>query len=75
MSQTIKEDLAKEYYAKEAKIKDQEIEVYYKYWDGFQSVRKLRLKKDTKISQFLEFCKRDLTDDYPDMKNIKGEFG
>ena len=71
----LRTELTKEYYEKEMKVKGQEIEVYYKYWDGFQQVQKLRLKKDTKISIFTECIRQELQIDYPDMRSINGEYG
>lgn len=71
----LRSELTKEYYDKEKIIRDQQIEVYYKYWDGFQQIQKLRLKKDTKISVFTECVRQELQVDYPDMRSINGEYG
>lgn len=46
-----------------------------KYWDGFEIMKTIRIKKDTKIGLFQEICRREFIEEYPDLKSIRGEFG
>lgn len=57
------------------RLKQEALELKVKYWDGFEIIKTLRIKKETKIGFFQEICRRDFIDEYPDLKSIRGEFG
>lgn len=46
-----------------------------KFWDGFEIMKTVMVKKEMKIGLFQEVCRREYIDEYPDFKGMRGEFG
>lgn len=46
-----------------------------KYWDRFEVVKTLRVRKELKIGFFQEICRQEYLDEYPDFKSTRGEVG
>lgn len=57
------------------RMRQEAIELTVKYWDGFEILKTIRIKKETKIGLFQEICRREFLEEYPDLKSIRGEFG
>ena len=51
-----REELRQEWSAKQEKIKNEEIEITYSYWDGSGHRRQVRMRKGNSIQQFLQRC-------------------
>jgi protein FAM50 len=55
------------------KKKNEEIEVVYSYWDGSGHRRSVTFKKGTSIGRFLESCRDQLKESFPELRGISSE--
>jgi protein FAM50 len=55
------------------KKKNEEIEVVYSYWDGSGHRRSVTLKKGTSIGRFLDACRDQLKESFPELRGISSE--
>lgn len=62
---TLREKLRQEWVEAQEKLKNEEMEVTYSYWDGSGHRRTLVMSKGTSIYQFLQRC----------LESLRGEFG
>jgi len=69
----LKRKLEEEWKASQEEIKKELIEVTYSYWDGSGHRRTVKVPKGTKISQFLETCRRDLQDAFHELRATSAE--
>ncbi|KRW99734.1 hypothetical protein PPERSA_07811 [Pseudocohnilembus persalinus] len=67
-----KEKLQLEYIQRKEKLENQIVELQYAYWDGFNVVKKLRVKQKTTIFDFIEMCRKNLLEEYPHLAKTKG---
>ena len=51
-----REELRQEWSGKQEKLKSEEIEITYSYWDGSGHRRQVRMKKGNSMQQFLQRC-------------------
>ncbi|GAB1598050.1 protein FAM50A-like [Argonauta hians] len=66
----LREQLRQEWVAKQEKIKNEEIEITYSYWDGSGHRRQVKMKKGNSIQQFLQRCLENLRKEFNDLKSI-----
>ncbi|XP_046582468.1 protein FAM50A-like [Haliotis rubra] len=66
----MREQLQQEWEEKQAKIKNEEIDITYSYWDGSGHRRQVRMKKGNSIQQFLQKCLENLRREFNDLKSI-----
>jgi len=62
-----------EYKLLEETKKKGNIEVTYSYWDGSGHRRSIMVTKGTRVDQFLEKCRRELADQFHELRNISAE--
>lgn len=63
-----REKLSLEWKEKQAKIKAEEIEVVYSYWDGSGHRRSIKMKKGNSIQQFLQLALETLRKEFNELK-------
>ena len=64
-----REELRQEWENKQQKIKSEEIEITYSYWDGSGHRRVVRMKKGNSIQQFLQRCLENIRREFNELKN------
>jgi len=63
-----REELRQEWAAKQEKIKSEEIDITYSYWDGSGHRRQVRMRKGNSIHQFLQRCLEQLRREFNELK-------
>jgi len=63
-----REELRQEWAAKQEKIKSEEIDIVYSYWDGSGHRRQVRMHKGNSIHQFLQRCLEQLRREFNELK-------
>lgn len=66
----MREQLRQEWVLKQEKLKDEEIDITYSYWDGSGHRRQVRMKKGNSIQQFLQKCLEGLRREFNDLKSV-----
>ncbi|KAL3321183.1 Protein fam50a [Cichlidogyrus casuarinus] len=69
----LREELRKEWVAKQAQIKEEEITITYSYWDGSGHRRAIKLKKGNTIHLFLQRCVEQLRAEFPELKTATAD--
>ncbi|XP_014662907.1 PREDICTED: protein FAM50A-like [Priapulus caudatus] len=64
----LREQLRQEWVTKQEKLRSEEIEITYSYWDGSGHRRNVRMKKGNSISQFLHRCLENLRKEFTELK-------
>ncbi len=62
--------LRKEWMEEQERIKKEELEVVYSYWDGSGHRRQIVTTKGTTIGKFLEMVRSELAKDFIEMKSV-----
>lgn len=65
---TERERLRQEWVEMQQKMKNEDIEVTYSYWDGSGHRKKCVMKQGDSIQKFLQQCLRDLRQEFTDLK-------
>lgn len=65
-----REQLREEWATKQEKLKNEEIEITYSYWDGSGHRRQVRMRKGNSIQQFLQKCLEGLRREFNDLKSV-----
>ncbi|XP_046839521.1 protein FAM50A-A-like isoform X2 [Xenia sp. Carnegie-2017] len=68
-----RERLRQEWVDMQDKIKKEDIEITYSYWDGSGHRRRLIMKKGNSIQQFLQKCLEQLRKDFTELKPVTTE--
>lgn len=68
-----REKIRQEWVEKQEKIKDENVEITYSYWDGSGHRRTVKMKKGSKISHFLQKCIEQLRKDFTEFRAITTE--
>ncbi|XP_062522683.1 protein FAM50A-like [Corticium candelabrum] len=68
-----RETLRQEWESEQEKLKDQDIEITYSYWDGSGHRRTVVMKKGNSIGQFLSRCLQNLRKDFPELRGASTE--
>lgn len=63
-----REELRQEWAAKQEKIKSEEIDITYSYWDGSGHRRQVRMRKGNSVHQFLQRCLEHLRKEFNELK-------
>lgn len=66
----LREQLREEWATKQEKLKNEEIEITYSYWDGSGHRRQVRMRKGNSIQQFLQKCLEGLRKEFNDLKSV-----
>ncbi|XP_063427902.1 protein FAM50A-B-like [Mytilus trossulus] len=66
----LREQLREEWATKQEKLKNEEIEITYSYWDGSGHRRQVRMRKGNSIQQFLQKCLEGLRREFNDLKSV-----
>lgn len=69
----LREKLATEWREKQQKLKEEEIEITFSYWDGSGHRRVVRMKKGNSIYQFLQACMETLRKDFNELRSISAD--
>lgn len=64
-----RERLRQQWVEMQAKLKAEDIEITYSYWDGSGHRRKCLMKKGDSIQKFLQQCLRNLRQEFSDLKS------
>ncbi|XP_006278246.1 protein FAM50A [Alligator mississippiensis] len=65
----LREELRQEWEAKQEKIKNEEIEITFSYWDGSGHRRTVKMKKGNTIQQFLQKALEILRKDFSELRS------
>lgn len=68
-----REKIRQEWVEEQEKIKSEDIEITYSYWDGSGHRRTLTMKKGNKISHFLQKCVEQLRKDFTEFRAVTTE--
>ncbi|XP_062573785.1 protein FAM50A-like [Saccostrea cucullata] len=66
----LREQLRQEWEEKQERMKNEEIDITYSYWDGSGHRRQARMKKGNSIQQFLQKCLETLRREFNDLKVV-----
>lgn len=66
----LREQLREEWATKQEKLKNEEIEITYSYWDGSGHRRQVRMRKGNSMQQFLQKCLEGLRKEFNDLKSV-----
>lgn len=69
----LREKLAAEWRDRQQKLKEEEIEITFSYWDGSGHRRMVRMKKGNSIYQFLQACMEILRKDFNELRSISAD--
>ncbi|CAH8840201.1 unnamed protein product [Trichobilharzia szidati] len=69
----LREELRREWVAKQAAIKEEEIVITYSYWDGSGHRKQVRMKKGHSIHLFLHRCLEQLRKDFSELKSASAD--
>ena len=69
----LREHLRQEWEDRTAKLKAEEIDITYSYWDGSGHRRNLSMKKGQSIYQFLQKTLEDLRPDFPELRSVTAD--
>ncbi|KAH8860876.1 Protein FAM50 [Schistosoma japonicum] len=69
----LREELRREWVAKQAAIKEEEIVITYSYWDGSGHRKQVRMKKGHSIHLFLHRCVEQLRKDFSELKSASAD--
>jgi len=69
----LRKQLEEEYMKEQERIKQELIEVTYSYWDGTGHRRTIKVPKGTRIDQFLEKCRKELSEQFHELRGMNAE--
>lgn len=69
----LREKLAAEWRERQRKLKEEEIEITFSYWDGSGHRRVVRMKKGNSIYQFLQACLETLRKDFNELRSVTAD--
>ncbi|XP_072176074.1 protein FAM50A-B-like isoform X2 [Diadema setosum] len=69
----MREALRQEWREKQEKIKNEEIDITYSYWDGSGHRKNVKMKKGDTIQRFLQRCLEGLKKDFHELKAVSVE--
>ena len=69
----LRESLRQEWDQKQRKLKEEQIEITYSYWDGSGHRKSVNMKKGNTIYQFLQKCLDDLRIDFPELRAVTAD--
>jgi len=69
----LREKLAAEWRERQQKLKEEEIEITFSYWDGSGHRRVVKMKKGNSIYQFLNACLDTLRKDFNELRNVSAD--
>lgn len=69
----LREKLAAEWRERQQKLKEEEIEITFSYWDGSGHRKVVRMKKGNSIYQFLQACLETLRKDFNELRSISAD--
>ncbi|XP_060230430.1 protein FAM50A isoform X4 [Meriones unguiculatus] len=67
----LREELRQEWEAKQEKIKSEEIEITFSYWDGSGHRRTVKMKKGNTVQQFLQRALEILRKDFSELRELR----
>lgn len=69
----LREKLADEWRERQRKLKEEDIEITFSYWDGSGHRRVVRMKKGDSIYQFLQACLETLRKDFSELRSVTAD--
>jgi len=69
----LREELRQQWEDRQAKLKAEEIEITFSYWDGSGHRRMLTMKKGKTIYQFLQKALEDLRSDFLELRSVSAD--
>uniref|UniRef100_A0A6U3VLY5 FAM50A/XAP5 C-terminal domain-containing protein n=1 Tax=Ditylum brightwellii TaxID=49249 RepID=A0A6U3VLY5_9STRA len=68
-----REQLRREWHAKQSQVKNEMLEITYSYWDGSGHRRTSVCRKGDTIGNFLELVRKDLAKEFREMTNVSSD--
>lgn len=72
-SDTLRQKFSVEWHGIQGKIKDEQLEVTFSYWDGSGHRRDIVVTKGTTIGRFVELVRLDLLSEFPELRGVTAE--
>lgn len=69
----LREELRQEWVAKQTRLKEEEMEITFSYWDGSGHRRSVRMKKGNSVYQFLQRCLELLRKEFGELKTVMAD--
>jgi len=69
----LREELRQEWVGKQEKLKNEEIDITFSYWDGSGHRRSVRMKKGNSIHQFLQRCLEMLRKEFNELRAVTAD--
>lgn len=69
----LREKLAEEWRERQQRLKEEEIEITFSYWDGSGHRRVVTMKKGNSIYQFLQACLETLRKDFQELRKVSAD--
>lgn len=69
----LREKLAEEWRERQQKLREEEIEITFSYWDGSGHRRVVTMKKGNSIYQFLQACLETLRKDFHELRKVSAD--
>jgi len=69
----LREELRQEWVAAQEKLKNEEIEITFSYWDGSGHRRTVRMKKGNSIHQFLQRCLEQMRREFAELRAVTAD--
>lgn len=69
----LREELRQEWVQKQEKLKNEEIEITFSYWDGSGHRRSVKMKKGNSIYQFLQKCLELLRKEFHELRAVTAD--
>lgn len=69
----LREALASEWRERQQRLREEEIEITFSYWDGSGHRRIVRMKKGNSIYQFLQACLETLRKDFNELRTVSAD--
>lgn len=69
----LREQLAAEWRERQQRLKEEEVEITFSYWDGSGHRRQVRMKKGNSIYEFLKACLETLRKDFNELRAVSAD--
>ncbi|KAL0269486.1 UNVERIFIED_CONTAM: hypothetical protein PYX00_007198 [Menopon gallinae] len=69
----LREELRQEWASQQARLKEEEIQITFSYWDGSGHRRTVKMKKGNSIYQFLQRCLELLRKEFSELKTVMAD--
>jgi len=68
-----REELKQQWLDRQEKIKNEQLEITYSYWDGSGHRRTIHIRKGASVGEFLELVRKDLASEFREMSKVSAD--